>query len=83
MELWTEDHSAYLQEGRTAVWRRGLRQVEEALAITLEGSPVQCAHRLKRAKKTGAWLRVQPYTVNWAELGAQEWRDALFLRYGL
>ena len=26
---------------------------------------------------------MQPSTVNGAELGAQEWRDALFLRYGL
>ena len=26
---------------------------------------------------------MQPSTVNRTELGAQEWRDALFLRYGL
>ena len=26
---------------------------------------------------------MQPYTVNGTELGAHEWRDALFLRYGL
>ena len=26
---------------------------------------------------------MQPSTVNGTELGAQEWRDALFLRYGL
>ena len=31
----------------------------------------------------GAWLTVLPSTVNGTELGAQEWRDALFLRYGL
>ena len=30
-----------------------------------------------------AWLTVLPSTVNGTELGAQEWRDALFLRYGL
>ena len=28
-------------------------------------------------------MTVQPSTVNGTELGAQEWRDALFLRYGL
>ena len=33
--------------------------------------------------KTGAWLKVQPSTVNGIELGAQEWSDALFLRYGI
>ena len=32
---------------------------------------------------TGAWLTVLPSTVNGTELGAQEWRGALFLRYGL
>ena len=30
-----------------------------------------------------AWLIVQPSTVNGTDLGAQEWSDALFLRYGL
>ena len=28
-------------------------------------------------------MTVQPSTVNGEELGSQEWRDALFLRYGL
>ena len=32
---------------------------------------------------TGAWLTVQPSTVNGTEMGAQEWRDDAFLRYGL
>ena len=38
---------------------------------------------MQGAAKTGAWLKVLPSTVNGTELGAQEWRDALFLRYGL
>ena len=38
---------------------------------------------LRRATKTGAWLTVQPSKVNGTELGEQEWRNALFLRYGL
>ena len=38
---------------------------------------------MRRAAKTGAWLTVLPSTVNGTELGAQEWCDALFLRYGL
>ena len=35
------------------------------------------------AANTGAWLTVLLSTVNGTELGAQEWCDALFLRYGL
>ena len=38
---------------------------------------------MQRAAKTEAWLTVLPSTVNVTELGAQEWRDALFLSYGL
>ena len=53
------------------------------MTATLEGAPVQHAHQMRRATKTGAWLKVQPSTVNGTELGAEEWSDALFLRYGL
>ena len=38
---------------------------------------------MQRAEKTEAWLTVMPSTVNGTELGSQEWRDALFQRYGL
>ena len=49
----------------------------------LEGSPVLHARRLQRATNTGAWLTVLPSTVNGTDLGTQEWRNALFLWYGL
>ena len=49
----------------------------------LEGDPVQHTRRLRQATNTGAWLKVHPSTVNGTDLGAQEWRDTLFLRYGL
>ena len=62
---------------------RGQSWAEEALTAALEGDRAFHAHRLKRAAKTGAWLTVLPSTVNGTELGAQEWRDDLFLRYGL
>ena len=38
---------------------------------------------MQRAAKTRSWITVLPSTVNGTELGAQEWRDAFFLRYGL
>ena len=83
VEFRTADQSACLREGRTAVRRRGQRRAEEALTAALEGDPVLHARRLQRATKTGAWMTVQPSTVNGTDLGAQEWRDALFLRYDL
>ena len=54
-----------------------------SLEATIAGAPEVVTRRLRRARKTGAWLTVQPYTVNGTELGAQEWRDAAFQRYGL
>ena len=43
---------------------------EEALAETLAGGPVQGARLLQQATNTGAWMTVQPPTVNGTELGA-------------
>ena len=83
MKFWMADHSACLREGRAAVRRRGQIRAEETLTAALEGNPVFHARCLKRAAKTGTWLTVQPSKVNGTELGDQEWRDALFLRYGL
>ena len=79
----TADHSACLRKGRTDLRRRGQIQLEEALTAKLEEAPVLHARRLQRAAKNGAWLTVKPSTVNRTDLGDQEWRDALFLRYGL
>ena len=62
---------------------RGEKYVEEALTAALEGALVLQARRMRRAAKTGAWITVLPSTVNRTDLGAQEWRDTLFLRYGL
>ena len=83
VELRTADQLACLQEGWTTVWRRVQRRAEEALTAALEGFLVLHARQLRRATKIGAWLTVQPSTVNGKELGAQEWRNVFFLRYGL
>jgi hypothetical protein len=37
---------------------------------------------IKRGKETGAWLSVLPSIVNGTELSAEEFRDALTIRYG-
>ena len=60
-----------------------VKQAEAALTAALEGPPVQQARCMRQAAKTGDWITVLPSTVNGTELGVQEWRDALFLRYGL
>ena len=82
-ELRLADHSTYLREGIVEVQKWSILQSEESLADTLAGGAVQGAGHLQQATKTGACLMVQPSTVQETELGAQEWQDALFLRYGL
>ena len=62
---------------------REVQQEEAALTAAREGDPVQQERHMRRAAKTVAWLTVLLSTVNGTNLGAQEWRDALFLLYGL
>ena len=79
----TADHAACLQDGRAAVRRQNVAKAVASLEKTIARAPAVVTHRLQRVTKTGAWLTVQPPTVNGTELGAQEWQDAAFLRYGL
>ena len=38
---------------------------------------------MQRVTKTGAWMMVQLSMIHGTKLGEQEFRDALFLKYGL
>ena len=75
----TADHAACLRDGRAAVRRKSVVKVMASLVATIARFPELVTRRMHRATKTGAWLTVQPSTVNGAEMGAQEWRDAAFL----
>ena len=79
----TEDHATCLQDGRAAVCRQNVDKAMASLETTIAGDPAVVTRQLRQATKTGAWLTVQPSTVNETELGAQEWRDAALLCYGL
>ena len=79
----TSDHTACLRGRRLTVRHRGEKRAEVVLTAQLEGPLVLQACQMRRAAKTGAWITVLLSTVNGTDLGAQEWRDALFLSYGL
>ena len=64
-----KDNLDCLWEGQTAVRQRGQQRAEEELTFTLKGVLVQRARRRIRETKTGAWLTVQPSTLNGMELG--------------
>ena len=36
-----------------------------------------------RDSKNGSWISILPSTINMIYLGFQEWRDSIFLRYGI
>ena len=82
-EFRAAEHFNFLQEVRTVVRKRSVLMSEEALVEALSGAAVQGAHLLQQETKKVAWMVMQPSTVNGTGLGAQEWRDALFLWYGL
>ena len=41
------------------------------------------ARQMGHITQTGAWISVLPFTINVTELRAQEWRESLFLPYGI
>ena len=77
------DHTACLWDGRAAVRRQNVAKAMASLEATIARAPAFVTRRLLGATKNRAWLTVQPSTVNGTGLGAQEWRDAAFLHYGL
>ena len=68
----TADHAACLRDGRAAVLRQNVAKAMASLKTTIARAPAVITCRLRRATKTGAWLTVQPSTVNGMELGAHE-----------
>ena len=79
----TANHADYLWDGGAAVRRQKVAKAIASLETTISRAPAVVTRRLRRATKTGAWLLVHPLTVNGTDLGAQEWRDAALLSYGL
>ena len=79
----TADHAACLRDERAEVLWKSVAKAMASLEATIAGAPKVFTCRLQRVMNTGAWLMVQPSTVNGKKLRAQEWRDAAFLHYGL
>ena len=82
MSFRTAYHTACLRDKRAAVRRQSVPKSMASLEASIACNPAVVTCRLRRAMKTGAWLTVQTSTVNETELGAQEWQNAAFLRYG-
>ena len=70
-------------EGRYEIRRQHVNHKGTALGECQAAVSTEDAHRLGRIMRMGAWLSVLPSTINGEELGVQEWKGSLFLRYGI
>ena len=66
-------------EGTYGISWRHTKAVETSLGEAWVAASTEDTHHMGRIMRTGALLSVLPSTVNETELGAQEWRDSLFL----
>ena len=82
-EFRSGNHAPLMGEGRENIrWRHG-EEAENDLREAKATASKLDARRLGKIQHTGKWLLVLRSTVNGTELGAQEWRDSLFLSYGI
>ena len=72
-----------LREGRGDTRRCHVQNKKRAMEEAMEESPTLDERRTRWGNKTGTWITMFPSTVNRTELGAQEWRDPPFIRYGI
>ena len=67
-------------EGRDDIRRRDAKAVETALGVDQSAVSKADACWTGQITRTGARILGIPFTINKIELGAQEWRESLFLR---
>ena len=82
-EFWSGDHSLLMGEVRYEIHQRHADAAETALGEDWAAMSTENACLMGRITRKGAWLSVIPSTVNGTELGAPDWRDSIFLHYGI
>ena len=84
---WTEfktgDQTMLMCYGRGVIRRCNVQDTQMALEEAMAASLAFDACLMRQGTKTGAWITVLPSMVNGTDMGAQEWRNALFLCYGI
>ena len=83
VEFRSADHQQIWNSGIAEMKKRQLEVSSEKLGTILRAQPEGRRRTIRRGEQTGAWLSVLPSTVNGTELSAQEFRDALLMRYGI
>ena len=70
-------------EGRDEIRREHSEDADMALGESQAATSTEESRRMVWIIQTGAWLSVLLSTVNGTGLGAQEFSDSLFVRYGI
>ena len=78
-EFRSVDHDLLMVDGRDKICWQHAEDAETALGQAWDTTSMEDARRMGRITQTGAWMSVLPSTVHGKKLGAQEWRDYLFL----
>ena len=60
-----------------------MEETQTSLGEALTAALKIDVRRLGWIQRTGAWLSLLSSTFNDTELGVQEWRDSLFVGYGI
>jgi hypothetical protein len=82
-EFRSADHVSTMTSARAEMRLRKLSDSDAKLASILSPLSKDQCRTIKRGQHTGAWLSALPSTLNGMELSAQEFRDAVSIRYRL
>ena len=82
-EFRTRDYAFLIGERGYEICRRHAEDVDTSLGESQASVPAADSQWMGRITYMGVWLSVLPSTINMEELWAQEWRNFLFLRYGI
>ena len=72
-----------VEESRDEICRRNAETVETALGEAWDTTSTEDNRWMGQIMRAGSCLSVPPFTITGMEFGAQEWRNPLFLRYGI
>ena len=82
-EFWSGYYALLMEEGRDDIRWRHIEAEETSQVEAWSAASTEDACRMGKITRTGGWLSVPSSVINGKDLGVQEWKDALFLRYGI
>jgi hypothetical protein len=76
-------HTSIMNAGKAETVARYLSDSEAKLSCDLEKVSGRQNRTIQQGEQIGVWLFVLPSTISGTKLSAQEFRDAIHMRYGI